>query len=213
VAAGRPQCVRDFAAVFGYPLITVFLDYAYACWFIVLQTIVLWQAFSTRDPRLRQQFFYTYLLAWIILGSAAALIFSSAGPCFYGRITGAPDPFVPLMDYLREVDRIHRLAALKAQAYLWQTYQDGNLQVGSGISAMPSMHLSMATLFALLGWRVDRRLGVALTVYLVLLFIGSIELGWYYALDGYVAIAATVIIWAAVGRLPLFRPQQQPQPA
>ena len=59
----------------------------------------------------------------------------------------------------------------------------------------------MATLFALAGWRLNRKLGVALFLYLVVVLIGSIHLGWHYGLDGYASILGAYAIWRLVGAL------------
>jgi membrane-associated phospholipid phosphatase len=84
---------------------------------------------------------------------------------------------------------------------LWDSYITGRLDPGSGISAMPSLHVGGATLCALLGWRTDRRLGWMFIVYAGIIMIGSVHLGWHYAIDGYVAGLATVAIWGAVGAI------------
>ena len=63
------------------------------------------------------------------------------------------------------------------------------------------MHVSMAFLFALVGWRASRILGIGFTVFMVLIMIGSVHLGWHYAIDGYAAIVGTWLIWWAVGWL------------
>ncbi|MBW2186739.1 MAG: phosphatase PAP2 family protein [Deltaproteobacteria bacterium] len=64
---------------------------------------------------------------------------------------------------------------------------------------MPSMHVATSTLFALLGWRSNRALGIILTIFLVIIMIGSIHLGWHYAIDGYVAIIGTWLVWLGTG--------------
>src|SRR3546814_4974916 len=37
-------------------------------------------------------------------------------------------------------------------------------------------------------------------LYAVVIFLGSIHLGWHYAVDGYVSIVAVAAIWAEIGR-------------
>lgn len=185
--------------IFGHPLLTRGLDLVYALWFVVFYAMFFGLIFSTRDPRFRMQFLWTLMLSWIVLGSIAATAFSSAGPCYFGRITGLPDPYGPLMHYLHRVAREHPLIALRAQAFLWAGYTKRAIVPFDGISAMPSMHVSMATLFALVGWRVSRRLGIAMTSFVLLILIGSVELAWHYAIDGYAAIVGTMAIWWAVG--------------
>jgi hypothetical protein len=44
-------------------------------------------------------------------------------------------------------------------------------------------------------------LGRLFFVFLVLMLLGSIHLGWHYAIDGYAGIAGAVAMWWACGRL------------
>ena len=186
--------------ILGVPLITHAINWAYNFWFYFLGLIWLWQAFSQRDDRLRLRFFLTLILGWILLGNIAATMFSSAGPCYFGRVTGLADPFVPLMSYLHEASRSHAVWALEAQEMLWHNYSLREVALGSGISAMPSMHVAMATLFALVCWRTKRWLGIAMTIYAIVIMIGAVHLGWHYAVDGYASALGIMLIWWVVGR-------------
>jgi hypothetical protein len=49
-------------------------------------------------------------------------------------------------------------------------------------------------------WRVHRVLGVIGASYALLILVGSIMLGWHYALDGEAAIVGAAAIWMATGR-------------
>ncbi len=183
----------------GRPVITHAINWAYNFWFYFMSLIWVWQAFRQSDNGLRLQFFLSLTLGWILIGSVAATWLSSAGPCYYGRIVGLPDPYAPLMSYLQRVDEAHAIWALGAQEMLWGNYQMRDVMVGSGISAMPSMHVAIATLFALVCWRVRRWLGIAMTVYAVVIMLGSVHLGWHYAIDGYLGAAGMLAIWWCVG--------------
>ena len=66
---------------------------------------------------------------------------------------------------------------------------------------MPSMHVVTSLLIALVCWRINRPLGVAMVVFLVVILIGSVHLGYHYAIDGYAAIVITLAIWSGVGWL------------
>jgi membrane-associated phospholipid phosphatase len=66
---------------------------------------------------------------------------------------------------------------------------------------MPSMHVSIAWLMALLGWRISRPVGWLLTAYCACIVLGSVHLGWHYAVDGYVSIILTSGIWFVTGRI------------
>jgi membrane-associated phospholipid phosphatase len=71
-----------------------------------------------------------------------------------------------------------------------------NLDFASGISAMPSMHVAMATLFAIAGFRRSRLLGGIFTVYALTIWVASVHLGWHYALDGVVGAAMMGALWS-----------------
>jgi hypothetical protein len=187
--------------IFGHPLVTWSVNWGYNAWFFVLGLVWIWQAFSTGDKHLRLQFFYTLLLTWMLLGCAAAIVFSSVGPCFYGLIVNGNDPFAPLMGYLHEADRQREVWALTAQNMLWQALKSDEIQLGGGISAMPSMHVAMAFLFFLVCRRVSLIWSALAFAYLLLILLGSVHLAWHYAIDGYFAVAAVLPIWWLSGRL------------
>jgi hypothetical protein len=104
------------------------------------------------------------------------------------------------MQYLYRTNETIPIWALDTQQMLWRDYQHSRTGLGSGISAMPSVHVATATLLALFGWQYSRPYGIALTLFAVIIFIGSIHLGWHYAVDGYAAILGTLAIWWGVGR-------------
>lgn len=184
----------------GFPAVTHALNIVYAVWFAVLGVVWVWQVFSLKDDALRLQFFWSLLATWIVLGNIAATYLASAGPCYFGRMAGLPDPYEPLMAYLREADMIYPIWALDAQDLLWRHYLSQDVEIAAGISAMPSLHVALATLLTLLCWRTHRFLGVAMTAYAVAIMIGSVHLGWHYAIDGYFGALGAVAIWWTVGR-------------
>jgi len=186
----------------GWPVLTGLINVFYNLWFIVLAGCWFWQAFTERDPRLRMQFFVTFVLCFALLGNFAATVLASGGPCFFGNLVSGPDPYAPLMQYLHQASQKTPFVwATGVQEMLWKSYATNGVGIGSGISAMPSMHLAGATLFALLGWRVNRTFGIILTTYAGIILIGSVHLGWHYAIDGYFAIISTFVIWLVVGAI------------
>lgn len=90
---------------------------------------------------------------------------------------------------------------LKTQQMLWDGYT-GKI-AALGISAMPSMHNASAVLFALAFWPVSRTVGLLFAAYAVVILIGSVHLGWHYAVDGYAAVAITLAAWWIAGIRPL----------
>jgi hypothetical protein len=188
---------RLLQPVLGTPLATTWVTYGYHAWYFVVYLGVAAQFWRIGDRQLRWQFITTFFAAWILLGTVVATIFSSAGPCYFGRITGIADPFAGLMAYLDSVGAISRVP----QEYLWSGYRSGKVMLGSGISAMPSLHIGMTVLLALAGWRMHPALGALLAGFAFVVMIGSVHLGWHYAVDGYVGAAGTVAIWMTVGWL------------
>jgi PAP2 superfamily len=185
--------------LFGYPYVTDAIDKLYLSWFYVSGGVLFWQMLSLRRPRLRMQLLLSNVLMWMLLGNLAAIALSSAGPCYYGRVTGIPDPFAPLMDYLHRAGEVVPVWGLLLQEGLWQAYLDSSAGLGYGISAMPSLHVAVVFSYALLGFAVSRRLGVALGVFTAIILIGSVHLGWHYAIDGYAGMLGAYVIWRAVG--------------
>jgi hypothetical protein len=187
--------------ILGHPYVTCVINGFYHLWFAVMFGVILWQMGSLKRPRLRMQFFLTFVLLWAVLGNIVATFVSSAGPVFYGRVTGLPDPFVPLMSYLHAANEVAPVMALNVQDMLWQSYTEHGLAIIGGITAMPSMHIATCTSFALVAFGVDRRLGGMFAAFALIVQIGSVHLGWHYAIDGYAAAVGTWLIWLGVGWL------------
>jgi hypothetical protein len=185
--------------VLGFPIVTFIVNFIYNFWFMAMWIIWMWLAFSNRHSHLRLQFFLAFALCWAIGGSLLAIGFSSAGPCYYGFVVPGADPFAPLMSYLYGVNETFPVWALDTQTLLWDGYLEKQDLV-VGISAMPSMHNATAVMFALVGWRTSRGLGIALTAFAACILIGSVHLGWHYAVDGYFGIALGLLVWWLCGK-------------
>jgi PAP2 superfamily len=182
------------------PLLTFGLAFFYNLWFLVMITVLVVAVFTMDRPRLRSQYLVAFALAWTILGTAGAIVFASMGPCFYDlAYPGKDNPFEPLMAYLNEVNQTYPVWALTAQEMLRQHYLAKQPGFGAGISAFPSMHIAVAVLNAIFGWYLSRVIGCVLTVFAVLVMIGSVHLGWHYAVDAYASALAVPFIWKVSG--------------
>jgi membrane-associated phospholipid phosphatase len=104
------------------------------------------------------------------------------------------------MAYLHKANDVVPVMALQVQDMLWQAYVGtSGMDIGEGISAMPSLHVATAVSYALVGFAVRRWLGILLAGFAAFIMIGSVHLGWHYAIDGYTGLLCTLAIWFAVG--------------
>ena len=184
--------------VLGHTDVTILMDMLYYVWIPFVTGLVYWQAWSA-DRRRRMRFFLTYTVGWILLGTVLATLLSSAGPCFYSAVTGAPSPYAPLMAYLHTVNDTHSLISLEVQGILLHEYRIGHVSPWNAISAMPSIHVAMPVVFTMLAWQTDRLLGAAFAAFGLIVFLGSVHLGWHYAVDGYVSVLTMIGVWRLTG--------------
>jgi len=188
-----------------YPLLssgwaTSAINIAYHLWFFIMFATLMWVLTASRPRELRVQYLIAFFLTWSIGGSLMAHVFASAGPVYYGRLGLSPDPYAPLMSHLHMLSKTFPVWALDIQERLWQEHIHG-LDTLGGISAFPSMHNAQAVLMALLAWRLNKLAGVTMTAYAIVIAIGSVWLGWHYAVDGYASFVLATICWAIAGKI------------
>jgi hypothetical protein len=191
-------------AILGSPQITLLVDRAYHGWFVPMSIGVVACAWMPRATfRLRTQYLLSYIGVWIGIGSVLAFLLPSAGPCFYEQYLGPNPSFRELLDRLSDTQAVTgaQLTALSNQAMLIQLHGSDQLVIGGGISAMPSVHNALAALFGLAAFQLNRTAGIAVGIYAAVIWVGSIHLGWHYALDGLVAFALTYGIWVGSGKI------------
>ncbi len=169
---------------------TLFVLYG-PVWFVQMVGMVLVAAFA-KDHAIRARYFLSLVLVAIILGSVVRIIGSSAGPIFFGRIVGG-DRFADLMAVLGSSP--WGGAMIETSDYLYSSYAQDRTVFGTGIAAMPSLHVALAVLNALFLSQFGRATKYWGWFYFSAIMFGSVYFGWHYAIDGYVAIIATVTIW------------------
>ena len=191
-------------AIFGSPQATLFIDHAYHGWFAPMAVgVVLCAWLPASTYRLRAQYLLSYIAVWIGIGSVLAFLLPSAGPCFYNELVGPSPSFDELMRRLADLQAASggKFTAFNSQAMLLEARGSPHLSIGGGISAMPSVHNGLAVLFAIAAFNINRIVGGLFAAYALLIWIGSIHLGWHYALDGIVSVVLTVLIWGAMGKV------------
>ncbi|MBB5687780.1 phosphatase PAP2 family protein [Sphingobium boeckii] len=191
------------------------LDICYTnMWFVLMYCFPAIAITMAKNYEIRLRLVTCWLMSWMLIGSAAAWLFGSAGPCYYNALIGPNESFALLNHQLVQLaaqaqDAGVTIRTLGYQPQLLSTFLDPELEAVGGISAMPSMHVAMATLFAIGGFQIRRWLGWTMCVYTVLIWVGSIHFGWHYATDGIVGAAMMFGLWksTALITLPMWQPR------
>ena len=144
----------------------------YGFWHFMQLGGILWVLHWANDEKNR--LILAFMLTWVI-GMIFAYLLSSAGPIFTGGFDPALAP-----------ESVRNTAA-----FLWANYKGNGALVGGGISAFPSMHVAIATWFALV--LREKRLGWVGLAYLVSVVACSIILGWHYSADSVAGIAIALL--------------------
>lgn len=194
---------RALQQIIGVPEITRAIDILYhPVWLSLLLVTLLFHALGRHDLQTRLRFFISYIFIWAFLGNALATVLSSAGPCYFTQVTGQTSPYAELMEYLHSIqpDGV-LLSAVQTQEKLWNGHISSTLHCGGGISAMPSIHIATTMLFALSMRQAYPSLEKFFYCYVIIIWIGSIHLGWHYASDGLLSGLCVMAIWHFSGKL------------
>ena len=185
-------------------------------WMLYWSALAFWICVSGRANAVRNRYVINLVLTWAILGNVMAGLAKSAGPMFYGQVTGDTERFGEITAVLNRLAEHGGLAA-SFRDYLWAAYESRTAGVGSGISAFPSLHVAIVTLNALYVRELFGKMAQTLAwSYLAFTLFASVYLGWHYAIDGYASIVAVIAIYALlrmVSRRLDMRGQPQPAPA
>jgi membrane-associated phospholipid phosphatase len=189
------------APVLDHPHIVRLLDVTYTLWFPAMLVFALWCSWTSDRP-LRQRAIMAFLLMWIVAGTVVAAAFSSAGPIYYGKVVSGPNPYAALVEKLDAMSASGVILFNRgSERTLWASYEYDTWNSFGGISAMPSLHVGIATLYVLIARRRSRLLTALLAAFAAAILAGSLVLGWHYPLDGYVGAALAALCWWGAGRL------------
>lgn len=168
------------------------IDWLYAVWYLLTPVVLVY--FLIHPIRgTRWHFFTCFILLWII-GGSLAICFPSLGPTYVNptQYTGLNAP-----------------TAHSLQHELWIHYQElltnpaqYNVVNFEGIAAFPSLHVGIVVLYTI-ALRHSKPVFWMLALYSVIVQVGSVFLGWHYAVDGYFAAILAIAIYALTR--PLFR--------
>ncbi len=150
---------------------------------------------------LRYTYMVAYLASFVIIGMITASALHSAGPIYEGTLFGDGQTFDELAKRLAAQNtEAGPFSAVFAQGYLLQLNEQGTTGIGGGISAMPSMHIVLAFLWVFAAYHLNRVLGIVVTFYAIVIWFGSVHLGWHYFVDGLVGLIMLSVIWYVAGR-------------
>ena len=159
-------------------------------WFammIVTLLVVLSQPASVRKSAVM----LSYFILWSIVGPVVHILMPAAGPVFYAKLGYGPD-----FAGIRVPEEMTKMSD-----YLWNVYQGDQFGPGSGISAMPSMHIATTAWMVIAIYVLARKWTAPMAVLGFLIFLLSISLGWHYAADGIVGGALALGCYALCLRL------------
>ncbi len=165
-------------------------------WFLLCFGGLFYVATSPRAAALRVRYVSMFMLVWVVCGNILAGLFISAGPVFYGAVTGDKDRFAGLSNILSSGEWASNTVVY--QRYLWSLHESGTTGLGSGISAFPSVHVGLITLNAMFIMDVSPKAGVVAFVYVAFVMASSVFLGWHYAVDGYASLLVVVLMHYAL---------------
>ncbi|BBC73653.1 conserved hypothetical protein [Altererythrobacter sp. B11] len=169
-------------------------------WFIIMIFALLMAAAARPSPE-RSAVLLSYFVLWSLVGPTIHSLLPAAGPIFYERM-GYGSRFAGLDGGVETT---------AVADYLWHIYASRSFGAGGGISAMPSMHVTIST-WTMIAFATFARRGLPLAIAAwAVIFALSIALGWHYAADGIVGTAAAFACYRAI--LATFRRRAAPQAA
>lgn len=191
---------RLLQPVLGYPIVTSAIAGAYHVWILLIYMGGIYFALYESDQTLRRRYFVSFFGVWIVCGILLATRLASVGPCFVGPLLGM-NVFDEQMAYLHKANEQFPVMVLPVQELLLAGYQQGDSSLGRGITAMPSLHVAQAFLFFLAMRHKARWAAILFGIFALVIMAGSVHLGYHYAVDGYVSIMVTALIWVLAGHL------------
>ena len=175
----------ELAAEWG---VLPWLDRAYLLFYPAQVIVPLVFLFAKPLRPQRGRFFFAYCLLWM-LGGAMYVAWPTLGPVYYRSSRFWLAEQAPYATYLQDMlMRDYVRFRTDPTFYTVKLYQ--------GVAALPSLHVGVLALFAIATarWRLASAVLWLLTL---VTFVGSLALGWHYAVDGYAGAAIALVSWIA----------------
>lgn len=177
--------------------VSIVVDRFYSqLWFAIALGVLFHGAVYASPAEFRRLTTCTFLV-YTVLGLVAATALASVGPVFYDRFY-TDQRFVGLTADLAA--DIHAVGQKLFIDYLYTAAVTKAAAVGTGISAMPSIHVAVAVTVAWYLTSLGRTYALVGWTFTAIILFGSIYTGWHYAVDGYLSLIASSIFWIVLSR-------------
>ncbi|GEM_PF-5520097 len=188
---GHPP--HEYLAFLYQPAMLWIMTSIYYIYFLICCLVACAAAFLPPHARDREAFLITFIASWYINGMVLAVIMSSVGPIyldvFYDGALVAP--------YEAAIQNVCSLSSLTCEirTLLLDMYLYGDFFDLNTPSAMPSIHITATFTLALYAQHSFKKLAPYAWIFFAVILLSSVALLWHYAIDGYVAMLTTWIIW------------------
>lgn len=165
------------------------IDVGYSLWALAFKATFLFVLLSRSEKA--GSVALAFILIVGLMGAWGQYLLPSGGPIFWERL-GNGDRFDGLFPAAN---------AQHAAAYLWLKYNGADIGFASGVSAFPSIHVATTTWMVIAAFLLFPRWKFPALAFFTLVLVGSVFLGWHYAVDGIAGVAGAFLCYGAAAWL------------